>query len=96
MQEATASLDAAKVISVDAAVIAFLPETDHTLTNKEEQRPAQKVFLGKQHFITLLPDGFGKGVGEHCSMRGLPQVDEAQPNFNPHTNRKLLTWQKKF
>lgn len=77
------------MISVDATVIAVLSEMDHILT-KKEQSLARKVYLSKQHFITLLPDGFGKRVeGEHC-IRGLPQGDEAGPNFDLRTNRKLL------
>lgn len=78
IQEATASQDAAKVISVDAAVIAVLSETDHVLTKKKNK-----------HFI-ILPDGFGKRMGKHCSIRGSPQGDEARPNLDARGNRKLL------
>lgn len=59
-QEATASLDTAKEISVDAAVAAVLPELDGIFTCEETKKSTDFCLWTK--FVALPPTGFEKSL----------------------------------
>lgn len=59
---------ATKEISVDTAVAVVLSELDGIFALKDEQRTAQKAFLGGEGVFSLRLTGFGKSLVEHTGQ----------------------------
>lgn len=70
IQEATVSLDNAKEICVNAALVAVLSELVRVLTLKETQKMTLKVFLSEKDDFTSLSTDFGVKSLRHYSFYG--------------------------
>lgn len=68
----TASLAAAKAITVDAAIVAVHSELDGIFALREEQRSALGTFLDANNVFALLLTGSGNSFLNTAAHRGTP------------------------